>query len=278
MTDHTIREALEPCPFCGEDGNDQGLVLDDHEIPALAHRQHFVFCAGCGARGPLAARKTEAVQRWNKRTLTRLEFTPSTDEPNVLVEFFRGDGYTAYGHRGDYEGWTPEQTAVHFLSEHLKAKTEWPIRTPSTDEGTVEREIIARALFAKRYPGSRISADALVKRPEPEEAVPAWDHMCGADADVVIHALQSRATIATLSPQTTGDVEAEAREWTLGNQVEAMGEALFALSDSIRGLGCLEDERFHQRYEVAVKRWGELTRALQSRSPAPVEDERGREG
>jgi hypothetical protein len=39
----------------------------------------------------------------------------TTDEPGALVEYFRGDGFQPYGHTGDYEGWQPEETAIHFL-------------------------------------------------------------------------------------------------------------------------------------------------------------------
>jgi hypothetical protein len=41
------------------------------------------------------------------------------NEIGPLVEFFRDEGFWPFGHRGDYEGWIPEQTAVHFLREHL---------------------------------------------------------------------------------------------------------------------------------------------------------------
>ncbi len=46
-----------------------------------------------------------------------------------LVDFFRTEGFNPYGHKGDYEGWSPEQTAVHFLREHLScaAKPDEPI-------------------------------------------------------------------------------------------------------------------------------------------------------
>jgi hypothetical protein len=41
-------------------------------------------------------------------------------EPSIapLVDFFRGEG-SDYGRKGDYEGWTAEETAVHFLREHI---------------------------------------------------------------------------------------------------------------------------------------------------------------
>lgn len=38
---------------------------------------------------------------------------------SALVDFFNTpDGYRRFGHRGDYEGWEPEQTAAHYLAEY----------------------------------------------------------------------------------------------------------------------------------------------------------------
>lgn len=49
----------------------------------------------------------------------------------LLVEFFRGPG-AQLGNHGDYEGWTPYQTAVHFLTEYVKRDPEWPLPQAST--------------------------------------------------------------------------------------------------------------------------------------------------
>lgn len=51
-----------------------------------------------------------------------------------LVEFFRGDGYSKYGWHGDQMGWSPEETAAHFLREHLAC----PSR-PTTPERLVDQ-------------------------------------------------------------------------------------------------------------------------------------------
>jgi hypothetical protein len=47
----------------------------------------------------------------------------NSEDAGPLVEFFRGEGFKAYGHKGDYEMWSTEETAVHFLREHLACRT-----------------------------------------------------------------------------------------------------------------------------------------------------------
>jgi hypothetical protein len=55
------------------------------------------------------------------------------EDDGPLIEFFRTDGYSAYGWEGDTRGWSTEETAVHFLREHLACRH-------ATDVGEVERQ------------------------------------------------------------------------------------------------------------------------------------------
>lgn len=58
--------------------------------------------------------------------------------------------------------------------------------------------------------------------------------------------------------------------------VEAMGEALFALSDRLRASGFLISDFNHASYERVVKAWGVLTAAIPAIRAQVVADERAR--
>jgi hypothetical protein len=40
-----------------------------------------------------------------------------SNKPSPLAEFFREEA-PAWGNHGDHEGWSTEETAIHFLREH----------------------------------------------------------------------------------------------------------------------------------------------------------------
>ncbi len=52
-----MAEKLEPCPFCGE-------VEASH---ARAAGFDYIWCEGCGAEGPAAELRAEAIRLWNTR-------------------------------------------------------------------------------------------------------------------------------------------------------------------------------------------------------------------
>lgn len=50
------------CPFCGKLRSDMLETLASAKTKDL---KHWVFCCECGASGPLADTKYEAVEKWN---------------------------------------------------------------------------------------------------------------------------------------------------------------------------------------------------------------------
>lgn len=59
---------------------------------------------------------------------------------NELVEFFRGEG-AAMGRDGDAMLWTTEQTAIHYLREHLRCSPRAPVPMILTCPSCGERHI-----------------------------------------------------------------------------------------------------------------------------------------
>ena len=55
-----MSEKLKPCPFCGENAELEWALID-------SNRKVHVWCAKCGADGPLADSMEEATAVWNKR-------------------------------------------------------------------------------------------------------------------------------------------------------------------------------------------------------------------
>lgn len=119
---------------------------------------------------------TIPMLRGDLRELLRIS-PASEDEPNELVSFFRTDGFRPYGHTGDYEGWSPEQTAIHFLREHLKCKpAEWPI-SPAMKDDDAEwlRYFAGKLAQAGQQADARKRLEAIASRleqaREPSEAM-----------------------------------------------------------------------------------------------------------
>lgn len=55
------QKALEPCPFCGEDAVEHGI------INMVGSTWRAVTCKGCQARSNLFKRSEDAIAAWNKR-------------------------------------------------------------------------------------------------------------------------------------------------------------------------------------------------------------------
>lgn len=53
MTGFPIPYETNPCPFCGES--------------KFVYRDLYVECHNCGAQGPAATDKIEAIEYWNER-------------------------------------------------------------------------------------------------------------------------------------------------------------------------------------------------------------------
>lgn len=64
-------------------------------------------------------RADKAERQVRDLTAENARLRTEQDKVGPLVEFFREEGFYPYGHTGDYEGWQPEETAVHFLRKHL---------------------------------------------------------------------------------------------------------------------------------------------------------------
>lgn len=65
--EQSLREALEPCPFCGGADDADEPRLQDHDLRGLEITFRFVECPGCGACGPRCATKRQAIKAWNTR-------------------------------------------------------------------------------------------------------------------------------------------------------------------------------------------------------------------
>lgn len=83
MTDERIKEELKPCPFCGCEASDSGVVhysrnREPHEWFAdgtPVYDAYFCNCKSCGAnnKGIIGYQtKREAVRAWNTRAAERL--------------------------------------------------------------------------------------------------------------------------------------------------------------------------------------------------------------
>ena len=84
----TLRDALLPCPFCGEQANATG-----------DWGWHWVRCSGCGVQTPSAALAAEAVTYWNRRAALAAEQAQPTDAR--LLEL--AEPFGAFEH-GDAQG------------------------------------------------------------------------------------------------------------------------------------------------------------------------------
>lgn len=58
-------EGLKACPFCG------GLIVevDIRYFDILSRRQLFYGGCSCGAQGPTALSRADAIAKWNRRAL-----------------------------------------------------------------------------------------------------------------------------------------------------------------------------------------------------------------
>lgn len=56
-----MSEELKPCPFCG------GKNLYRHK-DSDGLGQTWVWCADCGASGPVKEERSHAIEAWNRRT------------------------------------------------------------------------------------------------------------------------------------------------------------------------------------------------------------------
>lgn len=57
---------IEPCRFCPADKAEHG-VLDDSTGGPYQKSVHWYYCPECGARGPRAGNKADALALWNKK-------------------------------------------------------------------------------------------------------------------------------------------------------------------------------------------------------------------
>src|SRR5690348_7313428 len=69
----------------------------------------------------LISRHETDSHEWADRgwTITPLFIYPDT-EINKLIEYFNDEGYQEYGWHGDEKGFTPAETAIHFLKERAQ--------------------------------------------------------------------------------------------------------------------------------------------------------------
>lgn len=106
MTDERIKEALKPCPFCGGEASDRGVVhysrnREPHEWFAdgtPVYDAYFCNCISCGAnnKGIIGYQtKREAVKAWNTRAgerlakIEELEYLRDKSEYKMNPEMYR---------------------------------------------------------------------------------------------------------------------------------------------------------------------------------------------
>jgi Lar family restriction alleviation protein len=57
---------LKPCPFCGNDNEDEFAILSANYGFMTVRFVHNVSCS-CGAKGPDGDTREKAIERWNRR-------------------------------------------------------------------------------------------------------------------------------------------------------------------------------------------------------------------
>jgi Lar family restriction alleviation protein len=61
-----VENELRACPFCGNNDEDEFVLLSENEGFMEVRFIHNVSCS-CGAQGPRGDTKQEAIERWNRR-------------------------------------------------------------------------------------------------------------------------------------------------------------------------------------------------------------------
>ena len=62
-----LKPVFSPCPFC--------TATEELGIGHKSNTNYYVFCGYCGAKGPEAPNKEDAIAKWNKRKLYEITST-----------------------------------------------------------------------------------------------------------------------------------------------------------------------------------------------------------
>lgn len=77
-------DKLLPCPFCNGSEDHNFLTVFETSAGVSSDGMHFyVHCAYCGASGPTAAIRQNAIREWNKRT--PIVNAPVGDEYDIVL-------------------------------------------------------------------------------------------------------------------------------------------------------------------------------------------------
>lgn len=80
-----MSDPLAPCPFAPACSPSELSLRIDSDWTAGQHKQTFVFCEGCGTRGPACASVKEATERWNRRAAPEPPLEPKISEEDERI-------------------------------------------------------------------------------------------------------------------------------------------------------------------------------------------------